>query len=81
MEKQIDIGEIFKYLLFSEPTCFAYRDGNILDSLKPRVQSFLKEQLNSHPPCDTDAAATDVCLSLGKTLQGLLPTKVLSEMC
>ena len=28
--KQIDLCEIFKYQLFSEPTCFAYPDGTNL---------------------------------------------------
>ena len=45
-KKQIDLCEIFKYPLLSEPASFAYPDRAIRDSSKSKVQSFLTKHLS-----------------------------------
>ena len=58
-KNQINLCEIFKYPLLSEKACFASPVGSIRDSPKSKVQSFLKEQVNSHPPVDASAVVVD----------------------
>ena len=58
-KKQIALRKILEYPLLSKPACSGYCEGFISGSQKPKVQSFLKEHVNSHSPSDVDAVVVD----------------------